>query len=112
MDIAHEEVEEKLDNLWLETGKWYGKYFSNKDGDPIASFEEAMELLTIGSPVFSVERLNGGRLSVSCVGELFTDGSTQMYGLFIQGVFESFGWELEKKENSKGIVRLQFQESR
>jgi len=112
MDIAHEQVEEKLGDLWLETGRWYGKYFSSKNSDAVKAFEEAMGLLTLGNPVFSMERQNGGKLSVSCVGEQFTDGSTQMYGLFIQGAFETFGWELIKKENSKGIVRLQFQEPR
>jgi hypothetical protein len=112
MDIAHEQVEEKADDLWLETGRWYGKYFSSKNSDAVKAFEEAMELLTLGNPVFIVERQNGGKLSVSCVGEQFTDGSTQMYDLFIQGAFETFGWELVKRDNSKGIVRLLFQEPR
>ena len=112
MDIAHEQVEEKADDLWLETGRWYGKYFSSKNSDAVKAFEEAMELLTLGNPVFIVERKDGGKLSVSCVGEQFTDGSTQMYDLFIQGAFETFGWELVKRDNSKGIVRLLFQEPR
>jgi hypothetical protein len=112
MDIAYEQVEKKADELWLETGRWYGKYFSSKNSDAVKAFEEAMELLTLGNPVFSVERQNGGKLSVSCVGEQFTDGSTQMYDLFIQGAFETFGWELVKRDNSKGIVRLLFQEPR
>ena len=112
MDIAHDQTEEKLDDLWIETGRWYGRYFSSKNSDAVRAFEEAMELLTLGNPVFSLERQNGGKLSVSCVGEQFTDGSTQMYNLFIQGAFETFGWELVKSENSKGIVRLLFQESR
>jgi hypothetical protein len=112
MDIAHEQVEEKADELWLETGRWYGKYFSSKNSDAVKAFEEAMELLTLGNPVFIVERQDGGKLSVSCVGEQFTAGSTQMYDLFIQGAFETFGWELVKRDNSKGIVRLLFQEPR
>ena len=45
MDIAHEQVEEKLGDLWLETGRWYGKYFSSKNSDAVKAFEEAMELL-------------------------------------------------------------------
>ena len=112
MDIAHEQVEEKADALWLETGRWYGKYFSSKNSDALKAFEEAMGLLTLGNPVFSIDRLNGGKLLVSCVGEQFTDGSTKMYGLFIQGAFETFGWKLVKEDNSKGIIRLQFQEPR
>ena len=112
MDIAHEQVDERLDEIWLETGRWYGKYFSSKKGDPVRAFEEAMGLLTLGNPVFSLKRQNGGRLSVSCVGEQFTDGSTRMYALFIRGAFEAFGWKLVKEDNSKGIIRLQFQEPR
>lgn len=112
MDMAHEQLEGKLDDLWLETGRWYGKYFSTMNGDPVKAFEEAMDLLTLGNPVFSMEKQNGGQMAVSCVGEQFTDGSTRMYGLFIRGAFEAFGWKLINEENSKGIVRLKFQEPR
>jgi len=106
--LAHDKAGKKLGEIWLETGKWYGRYFADKGGDPIESFREAMELLSLGNPVTSIEKQNGGRLVVSCVGELYTDGFTEMHGLFIRGVLETFGWEHVETENSKGMIRLTF----
>ena len=106
--LAHDKAGEELAEIWLETGKWYGRYFADKGGDPIDSFREAMELLSLGNPVTSVEKKNGGRLVVSCVGELYTDGFTEMHGLFIRGVLETFGWEHVETENNKGMIRLTF----
>jgi hypothetical protein len=67
-----------------------------------------MKLLSLGNPVTSIEKQNGGRLVVSCVGELYTDGFTEMYGLFIQGAMETLGWEHVETENGKGMIRLTF----
>jgi hypothetical protein len=106
--LAHDKAEKELAEIWLETGKWYGRYFADKGGNTIDSFREAMELLSLGNPVTSVEKQDGGRLIVSCVGELYTDGFTEMYGLFIQGVVETLGWEHVGTEYSKGMIRLTF----
>ena len=106
--LAHDKAGKELGEIWLETGKWYGRYFADKGGDPIDSFREAMELLSLGNPVTSIEKQNGGRLVVSCVGELYTDGFTEMHGLFIRGVMETLGLEHVETENGKGMIRLTF----
>jgi hypothetical protein len=49
---------------------------------------------------------------VSCVGELYTNGFTEMQGLFIKGVMETIGWEYIETENSKGVIRLTFMNPR
>jgi hypothetical protein len=112
VDLAKENAGEDLEKLWLETGRWYGRYFADKEGDPLDSFREAMDLLTLGNPVSNVEKVDQGRLSVSCIGEQYTEGYTAMHGLFIQGVMETLGWKLIETENSKGIIRLTFERSR
>ena len=106
--LAHDKAGKELAEIWLETGQWYGRYFADKSSDPVDSFREAMELLSLGSPVTSIEKQNGGRLVVSCVGELYSDGFTEMNGFFIQGVMETLGWEHVETENSKGMIRLTF----
>jgi len=115
VEMAAEKDNGDLEKIWLETGRWYGQYFADKGGDPLDSFREAMELLALGNPVTRVEKMNGGRLSVSCVGEMFTDGFTKMQGQFIKGVVEAMGWNLVEEENkhtSKGIIRFTFEEPR
>ncbi len=108
VELAHEKAGEELGEIWLETGKWYGRYFADKGDDPIESFREALELLCLGNPVTSIEKQDGGRLVVSCVGELYTEGFTEMYGLFIRGAMETFGWEHVETENGRGMIRLTF----
>ena len=112
VDVAYSRNKTRLSEMWLEAGQWYGKYFSSKSEDGIAAFEEAMGLLTLGNPVFTVERGKGDGVSVSCVGERFTPGLTSVYSLFMEGVFEAFGMKLVEKENSDGIIRLRFEKPR
>ena len=106
--IAYNRNKKGLQNLWLDTGRWYGKYFSNKSNDGLDAFAEAMSLLTLGNSVFNMEKRRGGDIRVSCVGERFTPGFTEVYSTFMEGVFETLGMKLVEKENSEGIIRLRF----
>lgn len=112
VDVAHSHAKVQLSEMWLETGRWYGKYFSDKSEDGIDAFKEAMNLLTLGTSVFTLERGKGSSVSVSCVGERFTPGFTKVYSLFMEGVFDALGLKLVEKENSKGIIRLRFEKPR
>lgn len=112
VDMAYSRNNKQVANLWLDAGRWYGKYFSSKSDDGISAFGEAMGLLNLGNSVFTIDRGKGGAVSVSCVGERFTPGFTEVYSLFMEGVFESFGMGLVDKENSDGIIRLRFEKPR
>ena len=106
--MAYNRSRKSLSDSWLDTGRWYGKYFSTKSNDGLDSFAEAMSLLTIGNSVFNKEKRRSGEIRVSCVGERFTLGFTEVYSQFIEGVFETLGMKLLEKENSEGIIRMRF----
>lgn len=112
VDLTYSNNHEQLSELCLETGRWYGKYFTGKADDGINAFNEAMKLLTFGSSVYKIKNHKDGSVSVSCVGERFTSGYTEAFGLFISGVLETLGMKLIEKENSDGIIRLRFEKSR
>ena len=112
VDVASASAGKRVSELWLETGKWYGRFFSDMNKDGVQAFKEAMSLLTFGSAVFSVEKGKGDNISVSCVGEKFTPGFTEMFSLFIEGVFDSLGMKLTAKENHHGSIRLRFTNNR
>ena len=112
VDEAYSHDKNQLSEMWLETGRWYGKYFSTKSEDGIDAFKEAMQLLTLGTSVFTIEKSKGDGVSLSCVGERFTPGFTEVYSHFMEGVFDTFGFKLAEKENSKGIIRLRFEKPR
>ena len=111
VDLAYSRNKKGISEMWLDTGRWYGKYFSNRSNDGIDTFTEAMNLMTIGNSVFNIEKTRGDGIRVSCVGESFTPGFIEVYSLFMEGVFETFGMKLEEKENSVGIIRLRFKRS-
>lgn len=112
VDMAYTKDKKRLSEMWLEVGRWYGKFFSSRADDGVDAFTEAMGLLTLGNSVFKIEKGRGNSVSVSCVGEGFTPGFTEVYSLFMEGVFEALGMELVNKENSDGIIRLRFQKPR
>ena len=112
VDIAYTKDKKRLSEMWLEVGRWYGKFFSSRANDGVDAFAEAMSLLNLGNSVFTIERGKGNNVSVSCVSERFTPGFTEVYSLFMEGVFEALGMELVNKENLDGIIRLRFQKPR
>ena len=112
VDLTYSNNYEQLSELCLETGRWYGKYFTGKADDGMNTFNEAMKLLTLGNSVFKIDNRRDGSVSVSCVGERFTPGYTEAFGLFIEGVLETIGMKLTEKENSDGIIRLRFEKPR
>ena len=112
VDMAYTKDKKRLSEMWLEVGRWYGKFFSSRADDGVDAFTEAMSLLTLGNSVFKIEKGRGNSVSVSCVGEGFTPGFTEVYSLFMEGIFEALGMELVNKENSDGIIRLRFQKPR
>jgi hypothetical protein len=105
-DTAYERTKNKVSQMWQETGRWYGKFFASRDDDVLKALEEAMELLTFGASEFSIDEGSGGSISISCVGERFTLGFTDLFSLFIEGIFEALGYQTSTKEVSKGIIRL------
>lgn len=111
VDVAYDHAKKQLSQMWLEMGRWYGKYFSNKGEDSIGAFRDALELLTLGTSEFALEE-DRGAISIACVGERFTPGFTDVFSLFIEGVFEAFGFRRSSREVSKGIIRLRFERSR
>ena len=112
VDTAYDHAKKQLSEQWLEEGRWYGNYFANKHDDGIEAFKEAMELLTFGTSDFAVEKEKNDSVSISCVGERFTQGFTELFSLFIEGVFEALGYKQVSREVSKGIIRLSFEKSR
>lgn len=112
VDTAYDHAKNLMSEIWLEEGRWYGKYFQNKGGDYIGAFNEAMELLTFGTSEFSVEEEVEDTVSVSCVGERFSKGFSDVFSLFITGIFEALGYEKVFGDVSKGIIRLRFKLSR
>lgn len=112
IDLANLRAKDKTSEIWLETGRWYGKYFSSRSKDGIKEFREAMELLSFGNSEFELKENRGGEISVTCVGERFSLVYSGLLSKFMEGVFEAFGYTPIDREISKGVIRLKFEKPR
>jgi hypothetical protein len=113
VDLACNRDKDDVSEIWLDTGRWYGKYFASRSKDGVREFREALELLSFGTYEFDLkENRGGGAVSVDCVGEHFTGGYSELFSLFIEGVFDAFGYRPVNREVSKSIIRLRFEKPR
>jgi len=112
VDAAYGQGGKQFSDTWRGVGSWYGKYFSAKTDKPLDAFKEAMGLLTFGASGFSLEKQKDDRLAVTCVSERFTEGFTEVFSLFIEGVLEVLGYEVSDREVSKGIIKLKLSKRR
>lgn len=108
-ELAYERARGQASQMWLEMGHWYGKYLSSLGRENLKVFREALELLAFGPPEFEVKEGRGGLVSVSLIGERFTQGYLSLLSLFIEGVFEVFGYKVHSREVSRGLLRLGFE---
>lgn len=106
VDLAYNRARKRASKMWFEVGQWYGEYFSDKD-EPLKAVEEALELLTFGNSYYSL-RDDGDAVSLSIVGDRFTEGYTEALSLFIEGVFKALGYEADSREVSRGAIHYRF----
>ena len=106
VDLAYRRAKKRASKIWFEVGRWYGAYFSDKE-EPLSALEKALELLTFGNSYYSL-RDEGDAISLSLVGDRFTEGYTEALSLFLEGVFKALGYEAASKEVSKGAIHYRF----
>jgi hypothetical protein len=107
MEIAYQENPEKITALWREIGKWYGNFFKMKFDDPLKALEDALQLLTLGPPEYSIE-FSKIWINVSLVGEKFTKGYSELFASFIEEIMLVLGYPLYENEVKKGLIKLRF----
>lgn len=100
--ISGKKAEKRLKNLWYETGQWYGKYYETID-----QMERSIRKCFWDIAEFSIKKENG-LLTVTCLSSKFSSSYTELFGKFLEGIFNSLGYELKKGEVSKGIILLVF----
>lgn len=110
-ELAYERSRGQASQMWLEMGRWYGKYLNSMGKENLRAFREAMELLAFGPPEYEVREGRGGQVSVSLIGERLTQGYLSLLSLFIEGIFENFGYKVNKKEVSRGLLKMGFEKA-
>lgn len=94
--------EDWMENLWYETGQWYGKYYSS-----LEKFIGEIKKL-----IWEISELNlyedEEYLVLKCISPSFSISHSQLFGKFLEGAMEIFGCELVEEDISKGVINLKF----
>jgi hypothetical protein len=106
VDEAYDSDKDKFTNIWREMGHWYGKYYKAKHDEPLAAFEEALELFTLGTSEYNFEN-STRKLTFSLIGEKLTPGYIELFSIFIEELLAVFGFKLKDKEINRGIIKLE-----
>jgi hypothetical protein len=97
----------ELQTLWLESGKWTGKYLTEKFPDPLVAFERFLRLSRWDLNEVDV-KLSGDAIKIQCVSTVMSLESTNMLSKFIEGALEGIGYKLAGKDCLKGMLIMSF----
>jgi hypothetical protein len=102
-----EEGSVQLQDLWLESGQWTGKYLAEKFSDPVAAFGRFLQLSRWDLNEVDV-KASGNNVKVRCVSTVMALENTNLLAKFIEGAMNGIGYKLERADCSKGMIILEF----
>jgi hypothetical protein len=98
---------EELQKLWLESGKWTGKYLTEKFPDPISAFTSFLKLSRWDLNEVDVRSL-GNNVKVQCVSTVMSLENTNMLAKFVEGALEGIGYKMASTDCLKGMLIMSF----
>jgi hypothetical protein len=107
-ELAYTKSEKAALRSWFDTGVWFAKrYVTGEDADPFEAFKNDLQEFTWNIPELKLTKKKAGKVSVRVVSPRFTEAYTFLFASFIEGALEAFGYEIDCKEVSRGMVRLE-----
>jgi len=98
---------ERLQAVWYESGRWYGKYLAEKFEDPVQALVELLRETRWDINEVSLKR-TGEMVRITCISTTLTEGGTVSLMKFVEGAINSMGYKTEKNDHVKGMVSIQF----
>jgi len=98
---------EKLLDVWFESGKWYGKYLTEKFEDPVQALAELLQAARWDLNEVNVKEIDG-KVKFRCTSTALTKAGTELLLKFIEGALDGMKCETVKSEFMKGLVLVEF----
>lgn len=97
----------QLQNLWVDSGRWTGKYLTEKFADPIVAFARFLRLSRWDLNEVDVKSI-GVTVKVQCISTVMSLESTTMLAKFIEGAMDGIGYKVASTDCLKGMLIMSF----
>ena len=105
-EIAYDKAKRKALQIWFDAGVWLAKrYVTGQTEDPFEMFKNDLKDFTWNVPELGVNKKED-KVSVRIVSPRFSESYTFLFTAFLEGALETFGYKINKKEVSRGIISL------
>ena len=98
---------DKLLEVWFESGKWYGKYITEKFQESVEALADLLKATRWDLNEVNVTNIDG-KLKIRCTSTALTKEGTDMLLKFIEGALEGMDCKTLKKEFMKGLILIEF----
>ena len=106
-EIAYDKAKKKALQTWFDAGVWIAKrYVTGESEDPFEVFKNDLKDFTWNVPELEVNKKED-KLSVRIVSPRFPESYTFLFTAFLEGALETFGYKIDGKEVSRGIICLE-----
>jgi len=98
---------EQLLDVWFESGKWYGKYITEKFENPVQALADLLRAARWDLTEVNVKEING-ELKLRCTSTSLTKEGTELLLKFISGALDGMACKILKNEFMKGLILVEF----
>ena len=104
---AYTTDKEKLMSVWFESGKWYGKYLTEKFANPVQSLADLLKAARWDLNEVDVKEIDG-KIKFRCTSTALSNEGTELLLEFIEGALTGMDYKTVKSEFMKGLVIIEF----
>ena len=98
---------EDLIDIWFESGKWYGKYLSERFEDAVQSLADLLKVARWDLNEVNINEMDG-KVKLRCTSTALTKKATKLLLSFIEGALSGMECKIVKSEFMKGLILIEF----
>ncbi len=98
---------DQLLDTWFESGKWYGKYITEKFENPVQALADLLQAARWDLNEVNVKKIDG-KLKLRCTSTSLTKEGTEMLLKFISGALDGMAYKILNNEFMKGLILVEF----
>jgi hypothetical protein len=108
-NIAYDKAKKKSIQTWFDAGIWLAKrYVTGDTEDPFEAFKNDLKDFTWNIPELELNNNEEkDKLSIRIVSPRIPEAYTFLFKAFLEGALETFGYKINSKEVSRGIIILE-----